>query len=282
MNVGLVGTGYWGQNYINIITEKFPNIKLKTCTYNYKEIINDNTINSIIIATPSDTHYQIAKEALLAGKHVLVEKPFTTNIKHAKELVKLAKKHSLILTIGHIFLFHKGINKIKKIIENNELGIIESVFIKRLNQSKYSNALWELGSHDIYILNYLFNDYKYKVNAAMGTIEHCIFNIDFYKNTNRINTYTEVNSDNSEKIKSIIINGSDKKLEFDDNPNPIIIITNKITNTRIYHHIEDSMSTLEKQCINFFECVLNLKSSFITPLDGLQNIKILNKINKFL
>ena len=135
INLGVIGAGPWGKNHIRIYQE-IENVSLKAVsdingnllkelkqtykfetTPDYKKIISDPNIHAVSICTPASTHFKITKEALLAEKNVLVEKPLTINSKEAEELVEIAEEKKLVLAVGQVFRFDPSILKIKKNIE---------------------------------------------------------------------------------------------------------------------------------------------------------------------
>lgn len=186
INFGLIGYGYWGPNYLRTIKDndecsleyccdirpemlKVPEqkYKIKTTT-NYKDILKDSKINAVVISTTATTHYPIVKEALLAGKDVLVEKPITTSSKEALELARLAEKEKRVLMVGHIFKFNSGVNKVKELIENKEIGNVLYGHAARTGLGPVRqdvNALWDLASHDISIFLHLFKEKPISVSA---------------------------------------------------------------------------------------------------------------------
>ena len=141
MEVAVIGCGYWGPNLIrnfNSLQEcdiysccdldiknlermkrLFPQIGVTT---NYKDIINSQEIDAVAIATPVSTHYQLAMECILSGKHVLIEKPLAASQEQCMDLIKIAKKMDKILMVGHTFEYTSAVNKIKDILESGELG----------------------------------------------------------------------------------------------------------------------------------------------------------------
>jgi UDP-2-acetamido-3-amino-2,3-dideoxy-glucuronate N-acetyltransferase len=293
MNVALIGNGYWGQIYIKTL-KNIENVNLFVYTHNYKEALKNNTIDCAIIATPLETHFQIAKDCLLAGKHILIEKPFVSNLHEARELQKLVEEKNLVVLIGHLYLYHDGIKKIKKIIDDNILGDIQYVYSHRMsNDSRHSNALCEMGSHDIYILNYFFNKHIDEVISAFGNISHCIFNIQYRKMLSDpdlreqvINACIEVSnySYQKEKIREMIIEGINQRLIFDDTKSSDLKITciNKEDNSIFNIPINESVTPLEKQCRHFFDCIKNNKKPVVKIHDGFKNIRSLKLIEKIL
>jgi len=114
----------------------------------------------VCIAAPTNTHYQLAKAALSAGKHVLCEKPLSLEPDESRELDALAKKAKRVLMVGHVFVFNNGIVKLKEYIDAGELGKVQYAHAIRTNLGPFRydvNALWDLAPHDISIFNYLFS-----------------------------------------------------------------------------------------------------------------------------
>jgi predicted dehydrogenase len=171
--VGVLGCGYWGPKLIrnfaalaeaelamvcdlrpdvlNAVGEAYPGLRLTTDV----EVMLASDIGAIAIATPVGTHYDLAKRALLAGKHVFVEKPLTTRLHEAVELVGLAEQHGLMLMVGHTFLFEPAVERLRELVQSGELGEIWHVTTHRLNLGLFrrdANVLWDLAPHDVSIL----------------------------------------------------------------------------------------------------------------------------------
>ncbi len=172
LSIGIIGIGKWGKNLLrefyklNIkikctnksdennrrwIKKEFPTVEIAD---NYLELLNDGSIDAIIIATPIPTHYRIAKESLLAGKHVFVEKPMTDNINEAEELIKLAKENRKNIFVGNIYLHHQIFHKLKDILKTEKLKSAHFIW-NRLDSSEEDIAL-NLGIHGIYLANEFF------------------------------------------------------------------------------------------------------------------------------
>ncbi len=127
-------------------------------TTNAEEVFRSD-VDGVIIATPVRTHYRLAREALLQGKHVLVEKPLTANVAEAEELVALAHEQQRILMVGHTFEYNPAVNELRKLVQAGELGKIYSVKSERLNLGLFRsdiNVIWDLAPHDVSILLYVF------------------------------------------------------------------------------------------------------------------------------
>lgn len=189
VKVAVVGSGYWGKNLVrnfeelgalhticdkNIATlrsfqEKYPNKKFQT---SYESVLQNPEIDAIVIATPAETHYKLAKQALKADKDVFVEKPLSLRVSEAEELHHLASARARILMVGHILLFHPAIVKLKEIIDSGELGKIHYVYSNRLNLGKFrteENILWSFAPHDISVMLYLLEEGPASVSAQGGS-----------------------------------------------------------------------------------------------------------------
>lgn len=180
INIGLIGFGYWGPNVarnihanpkLNLHTicdakqdriEKAKSIYIAQTNYetDYKKLFENSDIHAIAIAIETSGHYKLVKEALLAGKQVYAEKPFTSTVAEAEELEELAIKLGLIVHVDHIMIFHPIIQKIKALIDNNELGDILFIDAMRMNLGQIKkdvSAMWDLAVHDLSIIDYLMN-----------------------------------------------------------------------------------------------------------------------------
>ena len=189
MKLGLIGCGYWGPNYIktvneiegssievvcdrdtnklDIVREKFPDLDIETTT-NLDHIWYDTSIEAVIIATPATTHFELCKTALAYNKHVLVEKPLTTNLEEAKELRERAKYERKVLMVGQIFEYSNSIAEIKDIIRAKKLGDIYYAYSQRTNDGPIRQdvgASWDLALHEVSIFNYIFDDIPVSVSA---------------------------------------------------------------------------------------------------------------------
>jgi predicted dehydrogenase len=176
--VGVVGLGYWGPNLARNFDElgslaalcdldgdlreryagRYPRARVLA---DYDELLADESVDGIVVATPVPTHYALAKRALEAGKSVLVEKPPALHAAEMEELVALAVSSSLVLMPGHLLLYHPGVRKVKELVETGELGEVLCVYGNRQNLGKIrkdENALWSLGVHDLSVVLYLLDE----------------------------------------------------------------------------------------------------------------------------
>lgn len=188
--IGMVGVGYWGPNILRNLCEFDNSQVVSVCdtnpkklesirkqriyhgintTTNLDDIINDGSIEAVVIATPTATHYPITKAALEHGKHVLVEKPLTIEPAQSYELAKLADEKSKILLVGHVFLYNSIVRRMKEEIDKGTIGSITYInaIRKGLGPIRQDvNALWDLAPHDVSIFNYLIGSQPEWVSAT--------------------------------------------------------------------------------------------------------------------
>ena len=237
----VIGSGYWGVNYIRLLSQmpetelvavcdqaqerldaisrRFPEAAL------YKDIapiLENKEIESVVVCTNPGSHFEIAKQLLMAGKHVLVEKPMTLTTETANELVKIAKEKGLTLMVGHIFLYHPAIRKVKSYIENGALGEVHYLYAQRTNLGPIRedvNALWDLAPHDVSIFNYLMNANPVWVSAVgsrflRGHVEDAGFIVLGYENGTVSNIH--VSWANPHKVREVVVVGSKQRISFND------------------------------------------------------------------
>ncbi len=202
VSVGVIGYGYWGpnlvRNFVSVDGCEVINVadcrldRLAAVTEHYKSInttedpmdlLNDDNVDAVVIATAACTHYDFAKKALTRGKHVLIEKPMTVSSLEAKELIALGKKNHLLVMVDHTFLYTGAVQKIKELIEQDKLGIPKYYDATRINLGLFQpdvNVLWDLASHDVAILLYVLDEKPISVNAVgISHTENGIENIAY-------------------------------------------------------------------------------------------------------
>jgi len=178
LRVAVVGAGNWGRNLVRnfsdlkslvavvessgdlreSLKEDYPNVEIyEQCD----EVFSNPSIDAVAIATPAPTHFEVAKQAIIAGKDVFVEKPMTLRSEHANELIQLAEENDTILMVGHLLLYQPAIQWIKEKLDENFLGNIYSLHQERvkLGRARYiENVTWSLGVHDLAVLLYLVDE----------------------------------------------------------------------------------------------------------------------------
>lgn len=242
IKVAIIGLGYWGPNLLRnfyhhpevqveaicdlnhsriaSLKTKYKNISISST--NYKEILKKD-IDLIAISTPPETHYKIAKEALLADKNILVEKPFTRTSKEAEELIEIAERKKLKIFVDHTFVFHPVVRKIKKIIQSGELGEIYYFDSERINLGLLQtgvNVIWDLAVHDFSIISFLFPEIDFveiksisskHIHPYYDDIAHVIL-----KNHSGFIAHIHVSWISPVKIRKTIIGGNKKMLWWND------------------------------------------------------------------
>jgi predicted dehydrogenase len=240
MKIAVVGVGYWGPNLVrnflnnsrvnkvyccdpdksrlDSIRKQFPVVEVLT---DFNEVLQNNSIDAVVIATPVSTHYPLARKALEAGKHVFVEKPITASSREAEHLIELAGRRKLVLMVDHIFIFNGAVIKIKDIIDSGEIGKTLYFDAVRINLGLFQhdvNVLWDLAIHDLSIMNHLLEE-KPKAVSAVGinhfnTIEDISYLTLFFE-SNCIGHF-HVNWLAPVKIRRILIGGTKKMIVYDE------------------------------------------------------------------
>jgi predicted dehydrogenase len=242
LNIGVVGFGYWGPNVarnfhatagaklvaVSDVSEKrlglaqtnYPFIKGMKDPY---ELINAKDVDAVAIVTPVFAHYELAKASLLAGKHIFVEKPFTTTAAQAAELVELATQKNLRIMVDHTFLFTGAVRKIKQVIDSGELGNLLFYDSVRVNLGLFQhdvNVIWDLAPHDLSIMAHVI-DKKPVALAAHGSTHFggsyediAYVSIEF-ENGGFI-AHFHVNWLSPVKVRQTLISGDKKMLVWDD------------------------------------------------------------------
>jgi len=241
IKVGIIGYGYWGPNLVRnfscqnegkvfaiaeskferhtLISKKHPETLIYSDSF---ELINDKSIDAVVIATPVFSHFKLAKEALLAGKHVLLEKPMTSSVDESKELIDLAKKKSLVLMVDHTFLYTGAVQKMKEVIEQKQLGKLKYFDSTRINLGLFQpdvNVLWDLAPHDISILNYLVDNKPYSVNATgVSHTNNGIENVAYMTVNYQDDFIAHFNCSwtSPVKVRSTLIGGDRKMMVYND------------------------------------------------------------------
>ena len=187
INIGVLGYGYWSpilvKNFASldckikrIVDRNTPKLEAAQAMYpdviaskDMDDVFNDGEIDAVVITLPANLHYETAKKALLAGKHVLIEKPMTDSVETARELVELAKKRGLVLMVDHHFLYKDSVRELKSLADAGELGKLQYFDATRINLGLFRpdvNVMWDLAAHDISIIQYILGKDPVSVSAT--------------------------------------------------------------------------------------------------------------------
>lgn len=327
MKVSVIGCGYWGKHLIrnfyqsndwllkyicDIDKQKLDKFKNMYSNVNAEsdidKMLNDDDLDAVAIATPVDTHFELAKKAILAGKHTWVEKPLTSNTRQAEELIELAEKHNVRLHVDHTFIYTSAVEKIKEIYLSGELGEFLYFDSVRINLGLFQhdiNVLWDLAPHDFSILEHVIGKKPKSVNATGKSL------MKYNQLNHEEISYITVNFDDDSlahfhvnwlspvKIRHIIIGGKNKMLVFNDmEPMAKIKVYDsgvqlyseeEMENTLVQYRTGDmhspaikNVEALAKECSHFYNCIKDNKDTFTSGNSGLYVVKLLEASNKSL
>ena len=239
VRVGLAGLGYWGPNLARnfdvlsdlawlcdldeehraAFSSRYPRAR---ATGDFAEMLADPELDAVVIATPVPTHYELAKQALEAGKHVLVEKPPAMKGLEMDELVELATDRDLVLMPGHLLLYHPGVRKLKELVDSGELGDVLCVYTNRQNLGivrANENALWSLGVHDLSVILWLIGEDPVEVfahgrdflNKGVEDVVFCYLRFPSGKIAHMHLSWLDPH-----KMRKMTVVGNEKMVVFDD------------------------------------------------------------------
>ena len=240
LRFGVIGWGYWGPKIarnldslphatVAIVADTDAHRLAKLVvnqpwiqTTTLLEEIFRSDVDAIVIATPVSTHFQLAREALMHGKHVLVEKPLTASVTEAEELVALAQEQQRFLMVGHTFEYNPAVNELRKLIQNGDLGKIYSIELERLNLGLFRNdinVIWDLAPHDLSILLYLLNQkptqIKVQAHAHVQRNIHDVAHLDL-EFDDGMNAHIHVSWLHPSKVRRVTVIGDSRMAVYDD------------------------------------------------------------------
>lgn len=316
-NVALIGCGYWGKNYAHTLSGlkdvnlRFiadplgPKLRLASqpvFVKDYRVALQDKGIDSVVVATPTETHYNIAREAIISGKNVLVEKPITYQPEFAGRLTQLANETGKVLMVGHIFMYNPAVQRLKKIVDQGELGKILFMNARRLSLGpirQSENVMWDLAPHDLSMFTYLSNVRPVSVSAIGAAFYNCLedaVSLSLRFEDKSFATLA-VSWINPLKIRDLVVVGDKKMCLFDDTAvNKLQIYDKGVSRSQgdptdyaITYREGDvllpkisSESPLGLQCKHFFECVETGKRPLSDGRNGELVVKILDAAQRSL
>ena len=316
LTVAVIGAGYWGKNLVRnfhslsalgavcdsdlerlqSFKQQYPSAK----TFNaYSNVLRDETIRAVVIATPAETHADAVREALLAGKDVFVEKPLCLSVKEGEELVALAKKQDRILMVGHLLWYHPAVLKLKELIAAGELGKIQYIYSNRLNLGKIrreENILWSFAPHDISVILGLLNEIPDSVRAQGGNYLHqqiADVTMSLLSFASGVKAHIFVSWLHPFKEQKLIVVGDRKMAVFDDMekkdklllyPHSIDWKNNiPIANKADAQPVElDQGEPLRTECLHFLDCVSTRTQPRTEGEEGLRVLSVLHRCQEAL
>jgi predicted dehydrogenase len=324
LGVAILGCGYWGINYVRVFSElpqvgsvtvcdqrperlqevgkRFPGVALVT---DIEDMLSMDSVDVVVVSTPATTHYDVTRRCLEAGKHVLVEKPITTEVDDAKALIRLAEAKGLTLMVGHTFIYNPGVQKINNYIQQGEAGQVYYLYSRRTNLGPIRhdvNAIWDLAPHDVSIFNYFLDKKPIWVSATAGKLlQHCCEDFGFISLGYEDGTigHIHVSWADPNKVREVVVVGSDKRIVFDD--------IKTMEQVRVYEKgiipseaeapsfgeyrflIRDGdiispkvevSEPLKNQCRHFLECVIQGKHPLTDAQAGLEVVQVMAAIDR--
>ena len=318
IKVGVIGCGYWGPNLIrnfsqieetdmycicdldekkmSSIKKTYPTVRT---TGNYNDIINDPCVDAVVISTPVFSHFELAKKSLLHNKHVLIEKPMTSTVSQAEELIRLAKEKNRTLMVDHTFVYAQAIIKMKEIIKTGEIGRMYYIRAEWLNLGLLQpdvNVIWDLATHISSIVYYVVGTEPISLNANAGAYvrkdipEIAHLHIKFPDN---ITVYVIVSWLEPKKTRTVTVVGDKKTLVYDltnqeeqikvyDRGVDLTKISEDVGQLRVNYRYGDihspnikNIEPLQAMCSHFTDCILNNKNPVTDGRAGLNVVKIL-------
>lgn len=324
IKVGIVGCGYWGSKHVRVFNE-LPGAQIAALcdsnsqrleevgrmyplafkTPDFDEMLSLD-LDAVVIAAPANKHFPLAKKALLSDKHVLVEKPFTTNSIDAMELIDLANSRELTLMVGHTFLYNPAVRSLKELIQSGDLGQVRYIHSARLSFGVLQpdvDVLWDLAAHDISIILYLLGQDPVAVGArGIGCVDQAgceVAHADLVF-ADSAHAHVYVSWLNPHKTRKVTVVASQGMVIYDDLANgemlriydkEIRLASGNGSDDRpppTYHsgdvripHIPDA-EPLKEECAHFLKCIGNGKRSVSDASEGLRVVRILESLENSL
>ena len=316
IRIGAIGYGYWGPNVVRNIhsvegarlvsvcdkstaalkraKQAYPHVHVTTDPC---EVLTSAEVDAVAVITPVCTHFELAKAALLNGKHIFVEKPFTASAPQAEELIELAEKKKLKIMVDHTFLFTGAVQKIRQLIDEQVLGDLYYYDSLRVNLGLFQHdisVIWDLAPHDLSIMDYLIPSKPEAVSATgekhLNGVEDVAF-ITVYFPHNVI-AHVNVNWLSPVKVRTTLVGGEKKMLVWNDlEADEKIKVYDKgvrIDNGQGLHQMLVSYRTgdmwaprleqaeaLKAEVGYFVDCISNNQTPFNDGMAGLRVVKVL-------
>lgn len=312
MKIACIGAGYWGKNLIRNFEEigvlsticdgdaktiesfakQYPEVKVTT---ELNSVLSDSSIDAVSISTPAETHFELIKQALQAGKHVYVEKPLCLDEMQAQKAIDIASRLGLTLMVGHLLWYHPMVNEVKRLVQSGELGALRYLYSNRLNMGllrSEENVLWSFAPHDISMILGIIGDEPQEVSAHSANhlnAEIADQAVGLMSFSNGVKAHIFVSWLNPFKEQKLVVVGEKSMLVFDDT----LAWEQKLA--RYDHGVnwEGSRPVADKaeaqyiqlpkseplnnECRHFVE---SIKDGTIPRTDGEEGLKVLKVLNK--
>lgn len=324
IRVGVVGYGYWGPNLVRNfmaqdcsevavvsdldprrlarVSSLYPTVRTTT---DFHDLVNDPSVDAVIVATPVPTHFDIAMAALKAGKHVLVEKPLASTADEARQLIGEAERRGLVLMVDHTFVYTGAVRKMHDLVRQPDFGQLHYYDSTRVNLGLFQhdvNVLWDLAVHDLSIMSYVLGATPTAVSAtgqarAPGQPEYAAFLTVYF---NDMIAHINVNWLSPVKVRRTLVGGSGKMIVYDDleaiekikfydkgvtvteNPEDIHKMLISYRTGDMWSPKLDETEALTLEARHFVECIERGETPITSGEQGLEMVRILEAANKSL
>ena len=316
IQIAVVGAGYWGVDHVrnfhelgalrtvcdssrsslDMIAGKFPEVRIEQ---DLAKVLADPHIRGVVIATPAETHYEMARAVIEAGKDVLVEKPLTLDVAEGEHLVSLAAERGAILMVGHLLEYHPAVWRLRELIASGEIGELRYIYSNRLNLGKVrreENILWSFAPHDIAIILRLVGGWPDQVAVTGGAYlqpsiaDVTVTNIDF---PSGVRAHIFVSWLHPYKEQRLVVVGSKRMAVFDDvrkdgklmvydqgvefvNGEPVTRKNEGIA------EVLDVAEPLRLQCLQFLDCIETRRRPLTDGESGLRVLRVLDAAERSL
>ena len=323
IGVAIIGCGYWGMNYVRLFWElrqslivacdqrperlrevqrRYPDVRVSA---SLDETLAIEDVQAVVVCTEASTHHAVVRKCLEAGKHVLVEKPITTTVDDAEDLIATAEARGVTLMVGHTFIYNAGIRKIREYLEDGAAGRIYYLYASRTNLGPFRrdvNVLWDLASHDVAIFNYLLEASPEWVSAVGSRVlgnrrEDVGFVSLGYPDG--IVGHIHVSWADPFKVRELVIVGSERRVAFNDlNPfepvrlyeKSVVSSADEATSYGEYHFLVrdgdvvsprvEVSEPLKNQVSDFLGCIASGRRPVSSARDGRDVVRVLEAIDR--
>ena len=298
VRLALVGLGYWGPNLarnlaildnaelvalcdaneerLRRIGRQYPSARLVP---SFADVLADDAIDAVVVATPVDTHFDLSRAALAAGKHVMVEKPLATSSAECETLIELAAAQGRTLMVGHVFVYNAAVNKVKEYIDAGEIGDVYYVYSQRLNLGQVRhdvNAMWNFAPHDLSIMCHWFGTEPTNLTARGHSyiqpgIEDVVFlNMEYPEG---ILASVHISWLDPLKVRRMTIVGSEKMVVYDDvSADAKVTVYDRGVTKKLIDQTEASLGSY--RTYGEFQLLLRAGDVLIPKLDFVEPLKI--------
>ena len=327
VGIAVIGAGHWGPNLIRNfhdgrgsrvrwvvdtdsrrlqeVSSRFPDVQVSERA---QDAIGDGSVDAVVVATPTVTHFKLAEAALQSGKHVLVEKPLAHRSAEAARLCELAATKQLVLMVGHVFIYNEGVRRVKRYLDDDELGRLFYISMTRTNLGPIRmdvNAAWDLAAHDVSIANHWLDAEPVSVSAVGGSwinegIADAVFATLRYPDGVLVHLHTSWL--HPDKNRTISVVGERRMLTFDDLSltEPIRIHDRYVSEERTLPGFVDTFASfrasvregdiriprvatgepLRAECAHFVECVREGSRPASAGEEGLAVVRVLEALDR--